>query len=124
MVGIKAPGYFDPPPQGKKSDKPTLVATTPCAVFEQVDRDRKVHAHRIYLAEHGLGKADLGITADSKPRASKKSARIIGDDSTSGCSVLWGDPFRATLVILAEGIETASAVALAFQVGMRRARSW
>jgi hypothetical protein len=115
-VGIKALGYFDPPPhEGKKPAKPTLIATTPCVVFEQIDRDDNIHAHRIYLAEDGLGKADLGITAEGKPRAPKKSARIIADDNTSGRSVLWGDPLTATLVILCEGIETASAVALAFQ---------
>jgi hypothetical protein len=36
VVGIQALEYFDPPLQkGKKTAKPTLVATTPCAVFEQ-----------------------------------------------------------------------------------------
>jgi len=83
-VGIKALGYFDPPPPGKKSGKPTLVATTPCAVFEQVDRDGEIHAHRIYLADGGIGKADLGLDANGNERDPKKSAKKILDDNTSG----------------------------------------
>jgi Toprim domain len=116
VLGIQALEYFDPPSQkGKKTAKPILVATTPCAVFEQTDRDGNIHAHRIYLAVGGLGKANLGSDANGKPRVPKKSAKIIGDDNTSGRSVLWGDPLTATLAILCEGVETASAVALAFQ---------
>jgi hypothetical protein len=113
-VGIASLGYFDPPPRkAKKTAKPILVATTPCAVFEQIDRDGGIHAHRIYLAAGGLGKADLGIDANGKSRKAKKSARVIGADNTSGRSVLWGDPKTATLAILCEGIETAASVALA-----------
>jgi len=120
VVGIQALGYFDPPPrEGKQAAKPILVATTPCAVFEQIDRDGNVHAHRVYLAKGGLGKADLGIDANGKPRVPKKSAKIIGDDNTSGRSVRWGDPLTATLAILCEGVETASAVALAFQAEIK-----
>jgi hypothetical protein len=115
VAGLKALGYFDPPPQGKKTVKPTLVTTTPCAVFEQVDRDGKIHAHRIYLAEGGLGKADLGLDASGKARDPKKSAKKIEDDNTSGRSVLWGDPATATVAIICEGIETAAAIALAFE---------
>jgi hypothetical protein len=115
VAGLKALGYFDPPPQGKKTVKPTLVTTTPCAVFEQVDRDGKIHAHRIYLAEGGLGKADLGLDASGKARDPKKSAKKIEDDNTSGRSVLWGDPATATVAIICEGVETAAAIALAFE---------
>jgi hypothetical protein len=114
-VGIKSLGYFDPPPPGKKTGKPTLVATTPCAVFEQVDREGRLHAHRIYLAEGGIAKADLGLDANGKQRDVKKSAKKILDDHTSGRSVLWGDPTTATLAVLLEGIETAAAVALVFR---------
>jgi hypothetical protein len=115
VVGLKALGYFDPPPQGKKTAKPTPVTTTPCAVFEQVERDGKIHAHRIYLAEGGLGKADLGLDASGKARDPKKSAKKSEDDYTSGRSVLWGDPATATVAIICEGVETAAAIALAFQ---------
>jgi hypothetical protein len=114
-VGIQALAYFDPPPQkGKNSAKPILVATTPCAVFEQIDRAGCIHAHRIYLAAGGLGKADLGIDTSGKSREAKKSAKVIGGDNTSGRSVLWGDLETATLAILGEGIETSAALALAF----------
>jgi hypothetical protein len=116
VAGIRALGYFDPPPQkGKQKTKPTLIAIPPCAVFEQIDRDGNIHAHRVYLAGDGRGKADLGIDANGKPRVPKKSAKILGDDNTSGRSILWGDPQTAALAILCEGTETASAVALAFQ---------
>ena len=111
----QSPRIFRPPPQGKKTVKPTLVTTTPCAVFEQVDRDGKIHAHRIYLAEGGLGKADLGLDASGKARDPKKSAKKIEDDNTSGRSVLWGDPATATVAIICEGVETAAAIALAFE---------
>lgn len=116
VVGIKQLEYFDPPVQkGKTTAKPKLVATIPCAVFEQIDRDGNCHAHRIYLAEGGLGKSDLGIDANGRPRDPKKSAKKIGDDSTSGRSILWGDPLTATLAILCEGIETGAAAAFAFK---------
>jgi len=115
VTGIKALGYFDSPPQGKKTDKPILVAMTPCAVFEQVDRNGKIHAHRIYLAEGGFGKADLGINANGKERNPKKSAKKIVEEDTSGRSVLWGDPATATVAIICEGIETTAAIALAFR---------
>jgi hypothetical protein len=115
-VGIQALGYFDPPSQkGKKTGKPILVATAPCAVFEQIDRYGNIHAHRIYLAEDGVGKADLGVDSNGRPRAPKKSARIIGEESTSGRSVVWGDPLTSTLAIICEGVETGAALALAFQ---------
>jgi hypothetical protein len=83
-------------------------------VFGTVAADGRTHAHRIYLAPGGAGKADLGIGPNGRPRDPKKSARVIGDDNTSGRSVLWGDPERAPWLILAEGIETTAAVALAF----------
>ena len=69
-------------------------------MFGTVAADGRTHAHRIYLAPGGAGKADLGSGPDGQPRDPKKSARIIGDDNTSGCSVLWGDPERAPWIIL------------------------
>ncbi len=112
MVGLKALGYYDPPAPGSKA-KPKLVGEFPCAVFGTVAADGRTHAHRIYLAPGGAGKADLGVGPDGRPRDPKKSARIIGDDNTAGRSVLWGDPERAPHIIVTEGIETAAAVALA-----------
>ena len=84
-------------------------------MFGTVDVGGRTHAHRIYLASGGIGKADLGADPTGNPRDSKKSARVIGNDSTAGRSVLWGDPAIARHIILAEGIETATAIALAMQ---------
>jgi hypothetical protein len=112
MVGLKSLGYYDPPPFGSQT-KPKLVGEFPCAVFGTVAADGRTHAHRIYLAPGGAGKADLGAGSDGHPRDPKKSAKILDGDNTSGRSVLWGDPERAPHVIIAEGIETGAAVALA-----------
>ena len=113
MIGLKALGYYDPPPQGSKA-KPKLVGEFPCAVFGTVAADGGAHAHRIYLAPAGAGKADLGIGPYGRPREPKKSAKLVGDDNVAGRSVLWGDPGRAAHLLVAEGIETGAAVALAF----------
>jgi hypothetical protein len=115
MIGLKALGYYDPPPQGSKA-KPKLVGEFPCAVFGTVAADGGTHAHRIYLAPAAAGKADLGIGPDGRPREPKKSANLVGDDNVAGRSVLWGDPGRAAHLIVTEGIETGAAVALAFAV--------
>ena len=90
------------------------VGDFPCAVFGMVGPDGRSHAHRIYLAPGGAGKADLGMLANGKPRKAKKSARRDEGDNVSGRCVLWGDADRAPWMILAEGIETAAAIALVF----------
>jgi hypothetical protein len=113
VVGLKSLGYFDPP--ARKDEKPTLVGEYPCAVFGTVAVDGRTHAHRIYLAPDGRGKADLGIASNKNPRNPKKSAKVIGDDNTAGCAVLWGDPKAARHLLLFEGIETAAAGARAFK---------
>jgi hypothetical protein len=56
VVGIKSLAYFDPPQQ--HGGKPVHVGDFPAAIFETIDRDGKRHAHRIYLAPGGQGKAD------------------------------------------------------------------
>ena len=118
MIGLKALGYFDPPPQGSKA-KPKLVGEFPCAVFATVAADGRTHAHRIYLAPAGAGKADLGPGPDGRPREPKKSAKLVGDDNVAGRSVVWGRPDRAAHVVVTEGIETGAAVALAFSAEIR-----
>lgn len=106
FAGHKALGYYDPPPVG--SAKPVLAAQPPCAVYETVAADGRVHAMRIYLAEGGHGKADLG------GRDPKKSVRVPeGSTSTSGCGVVWGDAKVAEHVYVCEGIETGAAIAYA-----------
>lgn len=112
MTGLKALGYYDPQPPGSRA-KPKAVGTFPCAVFGTVSADGRTHAHRIYLAADGKGKADLGNAQDGRSRPSKKSARVLDDVSRNGCAVIWGDPSQAPHVLLTEGIETGAAVAFA-----------
>ena len=100
----KALSYYDPT-SGK--GKPQHVGDYPCAVFGTTDVHGHRHAQRIYIGENGQGKAKLG------GRAVKKAA--IANDQTTGCSVQWGDPQSAAKTILAEGIETAAAVAHVFR---------
>jgi Toprim domain len=113
-VGIKSLAYFDPPLRG--GGKPVRVGDFPAAIFETVDRDGKRHAHRIYLAQRGIGKADLGIAPDGAPRDVKKSAKKIQGDHTVGRAVIWGTPSTAETELIFEGIETAAAAAVAFAV--------
>src|ERR1700730_2876491 len=114
VVGLKQLGYFDPPPPGSKS-KAKLVGHYPCAVFGTASADARRHAHRIYMAADGAGKAELGNGPDGHPREPKKSARTIDGVSRAGCAVFWGDPERAPHLYLAEGIETAAAIAFAYR---------
>jgi hypothetical protein len=111
-AGWRALAYYDPPPA--TGGKALFVGAYPCAVFETVAADGRIHAHRIYLAADGRAKADLGLNAAGKPRDPKKSARKAPDQpSIAGLSVVWGDP--AACAVLAEGIETAAAIAYAFR---------
>ena len=117
VVGINALGYYDalPPAQGRgRPPKPVHVGDFPCVVFGTVDADGNRHAHRIYVAPGGAGKADLGARPDGYPRDPKKSARVIDGQNTAGRSVLWGNPERAPSILLCEGIETGSSLAFAF----------
>jgi hypothetical protein len=114
-VGLKALAYFDPPPEGSKA-KPKLVGNFPCAVFATVSADGRTYAHRIYVAAEGAGKAELGTGPDGRPREAKKSAKVSDGARTSGYSAIWGDPSRAPQLLLAEGIETATALASTFVV--------
>ena len=113
VAGHRSLAYFDPP--ATKGGKPKLVESTPCAVFGQVGRDGRRHAHRIYTGPDGRGKADLGTGPNGEPRDPKKSAKVAEGDNTAGRVVLWGNPDTATLVIALEGIETAAAAALAMR---------
>jgi hypothetical protein len=115
VVGLKSLGYYDPPPKESKA-KPQRVGGFPCAIFGTVSADGRTHAHRIYLAPAGAGKAELGDTPEGHPRQTKKSANVTDGVSRSGCCAIWGDPSRAPHVLLTEGIETAAAVAFAFRV--------
>jgi hypothetical protein len=112
VVGWRELPYYDPP--ASKEKKPRLVGCHPCVVFGTVAPDGRRHAHRIYVASGGRGKAELGTCPDRRPRDPKKSARLKEGESAAGCVVFWGDP-NASHMLLAEGIETAAALALVYQ---------
>ncbi len=113
-VGWKAASYWEAPAKG--TGKPVEVGQFPCAVFATVAADGERHAHRIFLAPGGAGKADLGTGANGKPRDPKKSAKAPVDGvSTAGRSVIWGNTEKAAHVVVTEGIETGAAVAHAFR---------
>ena len=95
------------------ASKPRLVGRYPCVVFATVAPDGRRHAHRVYVAHDGQGKAELGADARGGRRDPKKSARLKEGESAAGCAVLWGDPATAPHLLMAEGIETAAALALA-----------
>jgi len=109
-VGWRALAYYDPP--AKRGGKPKLVGHFPCVVFGTVAPDGRRHAHRIYVALGGQGKAELGTRSDGRPRDPKKSAKLSDGQSANGGAVLWGDPATAPHLVLAEGIETAAALVL------------
>ena len=83
VVGWRALPYYDPPP--KKGGKPTLVGHHPCIVFGTIAQDGRKHAHRIYVAAGGAGKAELGVDPDGHPRDPKKSAKLAAGQSAAGC---------------------------------------
>jgi hypothetical protein len=104
-VGIRALAYFE---EARGRGRPKKLGDYPCAVFEQLDAKGGRHAHRIFLALGGAGKADLG-GRDPKKSCAAKGERVAGR------SVIWGDASRAELCLLVEGIETGAAVACAFR---------
>ena len=106
IAGWRALPYYDAP--ARKGAKPKLVGYHPCTVFGTLAPDGRRHAHRIYVATGGKGKADLGAGRDPK-----KSARLKEGQSATGCGVLWGDPAIAPHLLLVEGIETSAALAVA-----------
>jgi hypothetical protein len=112
VVGWRELPYYDPPESKEK--KPRLVGCHPCVVFATVAPDGRRHAHRIYVASGGRGKAEVGTCPERWPRDPKKSARLKEGESAAGCVVFWGDP-NAPHLLLAEGIETAAALALAYR---------
>jgi len=120
VVGINSLPYFDSIKQLSGS-KPVLVGNFPAAIFETVDCDGKRHAHRIYLAPEGAGKADLGVAPNGSEREPKKSAIRKPGDNIGGRAVIWGDPTKAKTHIICEGIETGAAIALALAAEIRSA---
>lgn len=109
VAGIRSLAYFDPP--ARKGAKPVKVGEWPCVVFGTVDRDGRRHAHRIYVEAAGAGKAKIPPKDGGVPRGVKKSAKRTPGDLVTGRCVWWGRPEAAASVIVAEGIETAAAIA-------------
>ena len=97
----------------RRRRSPAWSAATLAWCSRRVAPDGRRHAHRIYVAPAGPGKAELGAGPDGRPRDPKKSARLKEGQSAAGCAVLWGDPATAHHLLVAEGIETAAALALA-----------
>jgi hypothetical protein len=112
VAGWRMLGYYDPPVGDGRSVK---VGDYCCAVFGMSDTDCRIHAHRIYVMPGGQGKAELPLTSDGRKRDPKKLAPLAPGDRVDGRSVIWGDLSGAGWMILCEGIETACAVAYAFQ---------
>ncbi|WP_155931833.1 DUF927 domain-containing protein [Methylopila sp. 73B] len=112
FVGIERLSYVEAKRSPGKEIAFDTIGTYPCAVFKMVGPDGRSHAHRIYLGERGVGKADIPKDKKGEPRDAKKSAsKASGVESTAGLSVLWGDPETAKTTIVTEGIETGAAVA-------------
>jgi hypothetical protein len=112
-VGWKGLPYFDAP--ASRRAKPKLVGQFPCVVFETRAPDGGRHAHRIYVAAGGTGKADLGVDGRGRKRDPKKSATVRPGTSSSGRVVIWGDVNVAQRIVVTEGIETAAAVAVVYR---------
>jgi len=118
VAGWRALAYYDAP--ARKGGKPQLVGRYPCAVFGTRSSDGRSHAHRVYVAAGGLGKAELGTGPSGRPRDPKKSARLKDAQTAAGCAAVWGDPAKALHLLLAEGIETSAALAFAHRVEIER----
>jgi len=112
-AGWKALAYYDPPPPGSKHA--VQVGDYSAAVFGITDRDGSLHAHRIYVAPGGHGKAVIPSLPNGTQRPVKKLAPTSGGRSSSGMGIVWGNLGTATWSIIAEGPETAAAVAYAFR---------
>jgi hypothetical protein len=117
-VAWKALPYFDAP--ASKRAKPKLVGQFPCVIFETRAPDDGRHAHRIYVAAGGTGKADLGVDGRGRKRDPKKSATVRPGTSSSGRVVIWGDVNVAQRIVVTEGIETAAAVAVVYRRDLER----
>jgi len=103
---------------------PKKLGEYPCAMFEMTDAAGGSHVHRIYTAQGGAGKADLGRDSSGAARPAKKLAKAPAGTMVSGMAVIWGNPNLAARLILAEGIETGAAVAMAFRSEIAGGRTY
>jgi hypothetical protein len=86
VAGWRALPYYEPP--SNKGNKPKLIGHFPCAVFGTLAPDGRRHAHRIYVAQGGAGKAELGAKADGRPaiRRSRRGSRRGRAPPAASCS--------------------------------------
>jgi hypothetical protein len=68
-AGWSSFGYYD-------GDLDRKIGEYPAAIFGLVNPEGRVHAHRIYLAPRGEGKAQLPPYEDGKPRDPKKAMSL------------------------------------------------
>ena len=81
VVGWRSLAYYDAP--AKKGDQPRLAGSHACIVFGTGAQNGRKHAHRIYVAPGGAGKADLGVGPDGQARDPKKSAKLKAGQSAA-----------------------------------------
>src|SRR5215472_14341281 len=111
MAGWRALSYYE---GGRKN----RIGDYPCVVFEIVNPAGHSHGTRVYVADHGRGKAELPPRKNGARRDVKKALPKEGVD-LPGHSVLWGDPTKAHTIIVGEGVETCQALAQAHEADIR-----
>ena len=111
-VGWRELAYYDPPTvEGAAS--PSWSADIPASSSPPW---RRMGGHMLIASMSRLmvpARPIWASAATAEPRDPKKSARLKEGQSAAGCVVLWGDPASAPHLLLAEGIETSAALALA-----------
>ena len=108
-------------PAGGEGEKPRWSAATP-ASSSRPSRRTVGGTPIASTSRRAAGKAELGVGSDGHPRDPKKSAKLTAGQSAAGCAVLWGDPATAHHLMVAEGIETAAALALAHRAEIEAGR--
>ena len=73
MIGLKALGYYDPPPQGSRA-KPKLVGEFPCAVFATIAADGGTHAI-VFTSRQRATVKRTSVSIRMARRATRKNPR-------------------------------------------------
>lgn len=110
VAGWQSQNYYIPP--SKKGEKYAIVGQYSCIAWGTTNLDGVKHGYLTYTEPYGKGKAKIVDPNDNdKTLVPKKHISKGGrSESTSGCSVFWGNPDIAETIVIAEGIETAYAV--------------
>lgn len=107
--------YFDSKSTKKGDSPPLFVGEFSCAVFGSKSVDGRQHAHRIYVAPGGQGKAELGRQKNGNERSVKKAAKVAEGFNPTGCAVIWGAIDVAPATVTCEGIENGAAIAFSIR---------